>query len=278
MKNQLYFDAAQISHAALLGEVWARCPRFARLSILVGLRGSHVHGTYIPPDDPKGTDDTDVFSVYVRDNAYYHGVSGYLREDDTFTSAGETLDIEAHELRKFVWLLCKGNPNVQQHLWLPREQYLHVSPAGENLIAWRKHFLSQRVLKAFTGYAFGQLERMQKFAKEGYMGEKRARLVQEHGYDTKNAAHCVRLLYTGIHLAQTGELVVRLPQGEQLHDVISIKRGERSFEDVQRLARKLFEWFQRVAGKSVLQEEVDRESTDCITAQTLSMARGEKTS
>jgi hypothetical protein len=48
----------------------------------------------------------------------------------------------------------------------------------------------------------------------GYMGEKRKELVLEHGYDSKNAAHCVRLLRMAKEIFETGGMTVyRGPTG-----------------------------------------------------------------
>lgn len=240
----------------LLRETIKRSPKWARRLILSGYRGSHAHGTFVPPDDPNGTDDIDVFGVYTMSKEYYYGVTGYLRQHDTFTSAGEELDIESHELRKFLSLLCKGNPNVHSHLWLDPADYFMLSRAGRILLARRSGFLSQKVLWAFTGYAYDQLNRMTKFEKKGYMGQKRELVVQTHGYDIKNAAHCLRLLYTGLELARTGKLVVKL-SGQIRDIVLEVKTGKWSFEQVQGRARAMFEEFHAEKDKSVLPPTVD---------------------
>jgi predicted nucleotidyltransferase len=245
----------------LLRAMIDRSPKWARRLVLCGYRGSHAHGTYLPPEDPHSTDDVDVFGVYVASREYYSGVTGYLRQHDTFTSAGEELDVESHELRKFLHLLCKGNPNVHSHLWLDPADYFMVSRAGRVLVARRAGFLSQKVLWSFTGYAYDQLARMTKFEKHGYMGAKREKVVQEHGFDIKNAAHCLRLLYTGIELARSGKLVIKLT-GEVRDTVLAVKRGEWSFERVQGRARTLFEQFHAEKDTSVLPPTVDYQFAD----------------
>src|SRR3990167_4507437 len=70
--------ACEARSEVLLREIIARSPKWARQLILSGYRGSHAHGTCIPPNDPHGTDDIDVFGVFGREDQYYHGVSGYL--------------------------------------------------------------------------------------------------------------------------------------------------------------------------------------------------------
>jgi predicted nucleotidyltransferase len=74
---------------------------------------------------------------------------------------------------------------------------------------------------------------------QAYMGEKRRNLVVKHGYDTKNAAHLIRLLRMCVEFLADGEMrVYRTHDAEELK---AIKRGEWSLEDVKALAEKLFE-------------------------------------
>jgi hypothetical protein len=71
----------------------------------------------------------------------------------------------------------------------------------------------------------------------GYMGDKRKQLVLEHGYDSKNAAHLIRLLRMAVEFFQTGEMLVKRPDREEL---LAIKRGVWSLGDVKDLAAVLF--------------------------------------
>lgn len=73
---------------------------------------------------------------------------------------------------------------------------------------------------------------------QAYMGEKRRGLVVRHGYDTKNAAHLIRLLRMCVEFLQTGDMnVYRTGDAEQLKD---IKRGLWPLEHVKTLAESLF--------------------------------------
>ena len=235
-----------------------RSPVWARNPILSGYRGSHAHGTFIPPDHPKGTDDIDLFGVVVRNPDYYLGLEGYQPErKGTFTCAGETIDIETHEVRKFCHLLMKGNPNVHQHLWLRPEHYFVITRPGRILIEHRDKFLSRRLFNSYAGYAYAQLKRMEKFEKRGYMGTKREANVKEHGYDIKNAAHCLRLLYGAIHLARHQTIQVFLEADAAFH-VKAVKRGEWCLDAVKRQAERLFHTFDTEKKGSRLPDRIDR--------------------
>ena len=248
----------------LLAALNERSPVWARNPIISGYRGSHAHGTFIPPDNTYGTDDVDVFGVAVRDPDYYLGLEGYQPErKGTFTCAGETLDVETHEVRKFCHLLMKGNPNVHQHLWLQPEHYFVITRPGRILLDRRTMFLSRRLFESYAGYAYAQLKRMEKFEKRGYMGTKREAIVKEHGYDIKNAAHCIRLLYGAIHLARHNTIQVFLESDAEVH-VKSVKRGEWTLEAVKRHAQRLFNTFDGSKSRSQLPDRVERAAINSI--------------
>lgn len=102
--------------------------------------------------------------------------------------------------------------------------------------------VSEKNLGASEGSVLGKsLKRYRKLCKKyhmGYMGEKRKSLVRKHGYDSKNAAHMIRLLRMGAEYLQSGEMhVFRTHDAEQLRE---IKRGEWSLTEVQHLASNLF--------------------------------------
>lgn len=88
-----------------------------------------------------------------------------------------------------------------------------------------------------------------------YMGEKRRGLVVRHGYDTKNAAHLVRLLRMCREFLADGTM--RVWRTDDAEELKSIKRGERSLDDVKAVASKLFEEIREAREASPLPYEPD---------------------
>lgn len=89
-----------------------------------------------------------------------------------------------------------------------------------------------------------------------YMGEKRKGLVRRHGYDTKNAAHLVRLLRMCIEFLRTGTLnVYRHADADLLR---AIKRGEWTLDAVKAHAEELFAEAKVAREASALPDEPDR--------------------
>jgi predicted nucleotidyltransferase len=187
-------------------------------------------------DSPNSIDDKDVMSICVPPIDYYFGLKQFGSRG-TQEIKRQEWDIVAYELHKFVRLLAQGNPNVLMMLWLNPEHYLKVTEAGRILIDNRTLFIGRHVYRAFTGYAYSQLHRMTHLAFEGYMGEKRKELVRKFGYDTKNAAHLLRLLKMGIEFLKDGRLYVFRHDAQQL---LEVKRGEWTLEQVQTEAKRLF--------------------------------------
>lgn len=208
------------------------CPWDTAETILMGYRGSHAHGTFIPPEHPLGTDDEDWFLVTKHNTDFYLSMEGYNRKEEHYENISEDgIDILAYDVRKFIKLLVAGNPNVHSWLWTDNEDRWALTDAGIALLENRDSFISRRIFKALTGYAEGQYNRMNKNpTDDAFLGEKRRQIAARYGYNVKNAAHSIRLLIMGETLATDGVLPVRL-HGDDLDIVLSIKRGEIPLEN-----------------------------------------------
>jgi hypothetical protein len=98
-----------------------------------------------------------------------------------------------------------------------------------------------------------------------YMGEKRRGLVVRHGYDTKNAAHLIRLLSMCVEFMQTGEMrVYRTDDAETLK---AIKRGEWALDDVKALAQRLFDEAREAREWSRLPRNLDYRAVSDLVVQ-----------
>jgi len=230
---------------------------FNEKSILIGYRGSKTFGTFRPSTDPKSIDDVDVMSVIIQSPEAYYGFG----RQETFERMELPWDVVVYDARKFVSLLTKMNPNVLSLLWLPKNLYIKVTPLGQRLIDNKHLFVSKEAYKSFTGYAYSQLHKMENGAFQGYMGDKRKRLVEAHGYDTKNASHLIRLLKTGMEFLSTGELNVMREDNTYLVD---IKNGKYPVEYIKSEADRLFKLSETALVNSKLPDRVDREKAETL--------------
>ena len=202
--------------------------------IFLGYRGSIAHGTYVPQESKDSIDDKDIIGVFVGSEKHYLGFG----EQDTYERKFGPWDAVHYEITKLFRLLIKSNPNVLSLLFLHDAAIIFEDELGRSLRTnRRKCFISKAAYKAFIGYAHGQLHRMTHHAFEGYMGAKRKALVEKYSFDTKNAAHLIRLLRMGIEFLIEGELHVLRHDS---HELLAIKRGEWSLDRVKEEADRLF--------------------------------------
>jgi len=223
--------------------------------LLLAYRGSIAHGMYVPQENPDAIDDKDVMGTYVAPHQHYIGFQKKEHKEAMF----KEWDVVCYEIRKLISLLLKGNPNVLSLLWVPECHVIFKNNSGQLLRENRHVFVSKQVYHSFNGYAYSQFKKMEKFNFEGYMWAKRKGLVEKFGYDTKNAAHLIRLLRMGIEFLTEGELYVERADAEQL---LGIKRGEWELKVVKEEAERLFKLAEEAYVRSELPPQPDREAAE----------------
>lgn len=127
--------------------------------VVLGLMGSHSHGTYIPPNEPDAVDDIDLMGFLVPPLEHHLGLPRWQHWVFQF----EELDVVIYSLEKAFRLLLKSNPNIVGLLWLRSDEYIHRHPLFGHLVAERAIFSSLEAADAFAGYAYDQLKRMEAF-------------------------------------------------------------------------------------------------------------------
>lgn len=237
----------------------------ANKNILFGYRGSIAHGMYVPRTDPNSVDDIDCIGVYIAPVEHYLG----LGRKEHAELMEPPYDVISYELRKFVNLLIKGNPNVLSMLWMPDKYIVSANVFGRRLRLNRDLFISKQFYYMFEGYALSQKRRMTRISGRSNLGAKRKALVEQHGYDTKNAAHTVRLLRMGIEfLGGRGLLVDR--SSIDADELIDIKLGKKSLRDVTRMIDRLFLDLDNAYACSSLPDRVDQDAVESMLVEILS--------
>jgi len=227
---------------------------------LAGYRGSIAHGT-----SGDVIDDIDVGGVFISPETHYFGLTQLECIDRV--EVAEQYDFCLYEIRKYVRLLLKSNPNVISLLWLPDNMYIVQSDWGKQLIANRNIFMSKQLYKSFGGYAYGQLRRMTRLCTEqAYQGKKRRERFEKFGYDCKNAAHLIRLLRMGIEALTTGEINVHRHDAKQLKE---IKYGGWTLEAIEREAERLNSLLDEAFVRSRLPEFPDHKKAEDVLVDIL---------
>jgi len=152
-----------------------------------------VRGVYLPPAELH-------WSLY--------GVPEQLEDRD-----GEVV---FWEVRKFVVLALKANPNILECLYTPLVQ--HVGPAAQELLAERHRFLSRVVYQTYNGYVMSQFKRLeQDFRTTG-------------APKWKHAMHLIRLLLAGVATLREGRVPVDV--GEHRDALLAIKAAAMPWDEV----------------------------------------------
>lgn len=133
-------------------------------------------------------------------------------------------DVErtTYSLRKYLSLAASGNPHILSLLWAPEQLYLHATDEGRALLELRSDFVTSRAISAFYGYATAQRKRLTSASSK--RGVRRPELEAVHGYDTKYAAHVLRLAYQGGVLAYHGYLPQPIPEPVR-SEIMAVRLG-----------------------------------------------------
>jgi len=147
------------------------------------------------------------------------------------------------ELQKFLSTALKANPNILECLYSPLVE--KATPLGEELIAQRGGFLSQMIFQTFNGYAMSQFKKIEQD-------------IRNHGaVRWKHAMHLLRLLLTGAATLREGRVPVRVETHRGR--LLSVKRGEMPWTDVDDWRKDLHRDFERALTETKLPERPDYE-------------------
>ena len=109
------------------------------------ISGSRAYGTDLP------TSDTDIRGVFVLPQADLYGLHYVEQVNDAKN------DVVFYELRRFVELLSKNNPNILELLCAPADCILYKHPLFDRLQP--ADFLSKLCRDTFAGYAVSQIKK-----------------------------------------------------------------------------------------------------------------------
>ncbi|HLF93611.1 MAG TPA: nucleotidyltransferase domain-containing protein [Planctomycetota bacterium] len=207
--------------------------------------GSKAYGI-----DVEGSDD-DYVGVFVPPLRKFVSIHGIERD----TYAGNGPDFTIHEIGKFCHLALKGNPAILEALWNPG--ILECDAWGRELLALRDRMVHRGSLEVYVAYAEAQMRKMVSgkglHAKGGT-------------YNGKYGAHLVRLLHAGIGLAAAREVMVRVPP-DLAATLLSIRRAERSMEQVLEMARPLLERLKPLSETNTLPDKPDVEAVNDLVVR-----------
>jgi len=137
------------------------------------------------------------------------------------------VDITIYNIVYYFDRVLDGNPNMLDSLFVPDDTIMVIDKVGKMVRDNRELFLSQRLYKKFVGFAMSHLKKITSRTRQGL----RKAVVDEHGYDTKDASHVVRAMLEIKDFMLSGNCDV----SSHAVTVREIRAGEWSLERVQKI-------------------------------------------
>jgi hypothetical protein len=167
--------------------------------------GSHAYGL------AHESSDTDRRGVYLPPAELHWSLFGVPEQLEDKES-----DEVYWEMRKFVTLALKANPNILECLYTPVVEM--TTPIADELLAMRSSFLSKLIYQTYNGYVLSQFKRL----------EQDLRTAGEIKW--KHAMHLIRLLIAGVTGLREGYIPVCVDKYRDR--LLAIKRGEVQWPEV----------------------------------------------
>jgi predicted nucleotidyltransferase len=190
------------------------------------------------------TSDTDLRGVYLPSADLDWGLWGVPEQ----LEKDETQEVY-WEIKKFLGLALKANPNVLEVLYSPL--VMEANEIGRELLKMREAFLSKLVYQTYNGYVLSQFKKIE--------GDFRNKGEPKW----KHVMHLVRLLHSGITVLRERHVPVRVEENlrEQL---LAVKRGQVAWRDVEAWRKKLHEEFEAAFVATKLPERPDYERVNAF--------------
>lgn len=212
--------------------------------------GSTAHGI----SDPNTADDHDY--TVVRMEPFFELVVGNPKRQSMMVrtqpegqrSRFGDIDLQVYTLRKFAQLAAGGNPSILGAIFSAKvheDREIDFDKLGR-LVA------SKKAGDAFLGYMRQQIERW--IGVRGQKNVTRPELVEKYGFDTKYAAHVVRLGYQGIEYMETGRYTMPMPD-DIAKRIIGLRTGDLTEYEALEWAKQIEDELKRAIDSSPLPEK-----------------------
>jgi len=147
------------------------------------------------------------------------------------------------EIEKFIRLGLKANPSILECLYSPLVET--CTPLAADLIEMRHIFLSRHIHRTYNSYVLSQFKKLEQD------------LRNEHGVRWKHVMHLIRLLLSGVAVLKKGFVPLRVD--EHRDQLLSIRRGEVPWEQVEQWRLRLHKELDQMLETTALPEHPDYE-------------------
>lgn len=228
--------------------------------ILRVVNGSKLYGTDTPDSD------RDEIGVCIVPPKVLLGFQNfeqytYTSSDDTQRNTADDYDLTIYSAKKFAKLVMEGNPSLLNLLWVPEDKRLCWTPWADSLMQIEAYVHSRVAIGKFLGYMTAQIKRMKGESKKHTPN--RPELVERYGYDTKFAAHAIRLGYQGLEFSVTGKISVPMPEPIR-EAVLAIRYGQIPLAEVMQMADDYVALLERQKERTDIPKQPNREMIEKI--------------
>jgi hypothetical protein len=142
-----------------------------------------------------------------------------------------------------------GNPTVTELVFADKKYHVvEADPIWNEVADFAKtSLMSRKIIGSFFGYINDQYTRVKSHKAQN----NREWMIEKHGYDIKCASHVYRLAIQGQQLVMFGKCQPTL-DGIYRDTCLSIKKGEKTFEETIKLLDGQIALFERCAKESPL--------------------------
>lgn len=184
------------------------------LIIFEAKMGSHAYGTNIP------TSDVDLRGVFIQplEDIFKYGFVDQV--------ADKTNDIVFYELKRFLELVKKNNPNILELLNAPEDCVIQKNILFETYIEkYAKNFITKKCRHTFAGYAIEQIRKARGYNKKMNWEESQMtrRGVLDFCYILKDGGTMSLMewldLYNSVHKTERGHKDFALAKVDHAHDL-----------------------------------------------------------
>lgn len=230
--------------------------------ILRTLVGSTIHGI-----GETGNEDRDEMGVCIEPPEIIFGHRQFEHytwrtQPEGVCSGPGDVDLVIYSLRKYLRLATQGNPTVLFPLFVPHEHVLYSTMLGAELRgSVRDWILSRRVAARFAGYVESQRRGLLGLRSGGTRNQGRADIRARYGFDTKFAAHMVRLSMQGVELLTTGRIELPMAEPDRTW-LVELRHGHHTKEEALERAAELAEQIHEAVHTSPLPPAPNYERLD----------------
>lgn len=220
-------------------------PFWESRAIYVVRSGSHAYGTNIP------TSDEDTRGVCIPPADYLVGLRKWQVYKD------DKRDCTIYGLHHYAGLALTNNPQSIEVLFVRECDILRITPLGRVLREVAPIFLSKLVGRTARGIANQHVETLRD--RHSSRHGKHAELIDQYGFDTKDASHIIRTMRMAAETLATGVVNTYRPDRDELR---AIRTGEWSFEQVLDEVDRLHAVLAAAIASSSLPDEPDFEAVN----------------